>query len=329
MSVPGYPAQRVHQRVRATRGLAPLAITLVILLAAVAGLHNALLEIHTSWSGKYGHFAHGYMVLAFSVWLGIDAWKRRGQLLLAPEWKALPVLLVLIGMMVIAARLQITTATQSLVPAIIISAFAVVFGFGLVRVLWWAALCVYFAMPVWWIINTPLQLLTGAVCKLLVMLTGIPAIVEGSYFQLPSGILEVALGCSGLNYLISALSLAYLYAMLYLRTWPSRLKLLLVATVAALIMNWIRVFSLICIAYATDMRHYLIQVDHLYFGWALFLLALWPIFWFASRLDRQEAQRGIPEPSVATAMPDVHIELRKVLVGGAVAAVGLLLPLLA
>lgn len=305
-----------------------IAVALVVLLAAAVGLRVALLQIHVSWTGKYGHFAHGYMVLGFSIWLGLRAWRRRGDLLLKPDWRTLPVLIALIGMLFVAMRLDITTATQSLVPAILISAFGLAFGSGLVRILWWPAFCVYFAMPIWYVLNTPLQHLTGMVCGVLVSLAGLPAVVEGNQFELPSGIIEVASGCSGLNYLVSALSLAYLYGMLFLQTWPARLKLLAVAFAAALVVNWARVFSLICIAYATDMRHYLIRVDHLYYGWMLFALALWPIFWAGGRLDRQEARMGIrevPAPEVAALL---QVDAGGVAMGGFVAAACTLLPLL-
>ncbi len=60
--------------------------------------------------------------------------------------------------------------------------------------------------------------------------------------------------------------------------------MLLFAAGLALLANWIRVFVIVVAGYLTDMQHYLVRVDHYYFGWALFAVAIAGFFLFVRRL---------------------------------------------
>jgi len=305
--------------------LIPMAVMGLLLLAGWAGLHQSLMEIHANWTTWYGHFAHGYLVLAVSLWLGFRAWRRRPLLVLRPSWPAFPVLIALMGVLLLSMRMQITTVNQSMVPMIIMAALAASFGLQLARLLFWPLAYLYFALPLWWVLNTPLQELTIKVAMLAVNVLRIPAHVQGSTFELPAGILTIASGCSGLNYLVTGLAIAFLQGLLYLATWPARIKLMAFTAALMLVMNWIRVITLIAVGYYTEMQHYLIRVDHLTFGWILFLLVLWPIYWFGFRLARMEkdqvAGSGLSSP------PDISSsEPARVLAGGVIASFILILP---
>ena len=67
---------------------------------------------------------------------------------------------------------------------------------------------------------------------------------------------------------------------------------MLATAVAGLVANWLRVASLIVIGHVTHMQHYLIRVDHLYYGWALFMLTMVPVFLLARRLESRDAATG-------------------------------------
>ena len=56
----------------------------------------------------------------------------------------------------------------------------------------------------------------------------------------------------------------------------------------AILANWFRVVFVICAGYLTDMQHYLVTVDHYYFGWFVFFIALIPFFVFARRLESKD-----------------------------------------
>lgn len=270
----------------------------VALLSAATwfGAAGALASIHDSWTAIYGPFAHGYVILGLGLWLALRLWQRDPPKRFEVWWPPLALLAAATAALWAMEAAFLNSARQVLVPIIIWSAAATVLGKAVGRVLFWPLAFLYFALPQWWVINTPLQELTAEVANALVWLTGVPAYVEDNSFHLPAGIVEVANGCSGLNYLVVALALALFQGLSYIQSWRLRWRLLAAAAVVALLSNWLRVYGLILIGYATDMQHYLIRVDHLYFGWVLFLVCMWPVFVYAARLEHSEARPVVTTP---------------------------------
>ncbi len=307
--------------------LVPLVVTALLLLAGWLGLHQSLMELQENWGVYYSHFAHGYLVLVVAIWLGIRAWSARTSLLLAPFWPAIPVLILLMGVLQLSIKLQVTTVNQSILPLIVLAAMAASFGMQLARLMFWPVAYLYFALPLWWVINYPLQQLTIKVSMLAIRIAGIPAHVEDNMFELPAGVLMIASGCSGLNYLITGLAIAFLQGYLYLRSWSNRFKLMAFTAALMLVMNWIRVITVIAVGYFTDMQHYFIRVDHLTFGWILFLVALLPVYWYGFRLARAEE---IPPARTAVQSPPgaVSIQPARVVAGGLISALIVVAPAL-
>lgn len=310
-----------------------LLVALAVAAAAVWGVWPALESVHASWTHVYGPFAHGYAILGLAVWLGVHFWRHERPSWSTPSWPAVVLLAVLSAAMATMELLFVNTARQALLPPMLLAALAALAGRGVARTLAWPVLFVYFALPPWWAINAPLQELTARVANGLVAVTGVPAYVSGNRFELPAGIVEVANGCSGLNYLMVALALGLFQGLRYLEQWSNRIRLLAAATVVALLANWLRVYALIVIGYVSDMQHYLIRVDHLYFGWILFLVCMWPVFVYAARLER--AERGAGSAPVSGRAPlGGHAPGRgpralPLLAAGALAAVALVVPRIA
>jgi EpsI family protein len=162
---------------------------------------------------------------------------------------------------------------------------------------------VYFAIPVWSALTLPLQELTVAVVRFALELVAIPVYVEGNLITIPEGVFEVAGGCAGLHYFIVSLTIASLHAYVSLRRVVSRFWLLVAAVVLAMLTNWVRVGSLVAIGHYSDMQHYLITHDHYYYGWALFAVALVPLFLLSRHLVRVEEGSPIAAKSVAIERP--------------------------
>jgi exosortase len=275
------------------------ALWLAVLLLAAAtwfGAAGALASIHESWTSIYGPFAHGYVILGLALVLAWRLWRREPPPRFETWWPPLVMLAAAAAALWAMELMFLNSARQVLVPVIIWAAAATVLGKAAGRALFWPLAFLYFALPQWWVINAPLQELTAEVANALVWVTGVPAYVEGNSFHLPAGIVEVANGCSGLNYLVVALALALFQGLSYIQSWRLRWRLLAAAAVVALLSNWLRVYALILIGYATDMQHYLIRVDHLYFGWVLFLVCMWPVFVYAARLEHSEAPQVVATP---------------------------------
>jgi EpsI family protein len=167
-------------------------------------------------------------------------------------------------------------------------------------------------LPVWELLNQLLQTLTAVVNLWLTQLAGIPVIMDGNVIHIPEGWFEIAGGCSGLHFFIVALAIATLHAHVDRDDARSRAMMLALAGGLALLTNWIRVFMIIVAGHLTNMQHFLVKVDHYYFGWVLFAFALVGYMYIAGRLprrarvDQTTAQTSAGEPRgrvrVATAL---------------------------
>ena len=274
-------------------------IALATLLAGVA-LTNwpMLVALQTTWADKYGAHSHGYLVLGLSIWFAWRAYRTPPGIRIGrPWWSALPVLVVLLVVAAASEALYVGPSRTAVLPPLILACIALCLGREAAVRLAWPVLFLFFALPIWGPLNEPLRQLTSGISQAAVQAVGIPVYVEGNLVHLPQGVFEIASGCSGLNYFVAGLTLAAVYCTLYLQTWRSRLLLLLTAACAALVANWLRVASLIAIGHATQMQSYLIRVDHLWYGWGLFLLLMIPVHWVGRRLEMREEAGAVAPAS--------------------------------
>lgn len=137
-----------------------------------------------------------------------------------------------------------------------------------------------FAIPLWGELTDSLVELSSLVVGRLVELVGITAIIEGNNILIPSGIIQIAEGCSGLRYLTISLLLAYIVCLLNGYNLRQSLAALAVATLLGLLTNWIRISALVIIGYQTNMQSSLMH-DHETFGWILFAVIVLPALYFA------------------------------------------------
>ncbi len=266
-----------------------LLAALVLAGAFAVGLADMLAVLHFNWTELYGHFEHGYLVLALSVWMGWQYWRTAPAMgRTAPDWLAAVPLVVILALLAVMGHMGINSTRLALFPALLLAGIALVGGRAVMLRLLWPVLFLYFAMPHWWLFNGLLQDLTTAVVTQVVAFTGPPAYMEGNVVHIRAGVFEIASGCSGLNYLMTGTALAGFYALMYLRSWPARLKLLALAAAVSLFANWVRVYALIVIGHVTDMRHYLIVVEHHSFGWGLFMVMMVGVLLAARSMELRE-----------------------------------------
>lgn len=270
-------------------------VAFLLLLAGTAWFTWPMFQaVQATWSDVYGAHSHGYLVLALSFYFAIRAWRTPPPVVPGrPVWPALPALLLLLCVAALSEALFIGPSRTALLPLLLMAVIGLSLGADALRRLAWPVLFLYFALPVWMAFNEPLRRLTTLVSMWLVRATGIPVYVEGNLVHLAEGTFAIASGCSGLNYVVAALTLAAVQCTLYLRTWRARGLLLLAAIMAALLANWLRVSSLIVIGHLTGMQHYLIRVDHLWYGWALFLLIMIPVYILGVQLEGREERRAV------------------------------------
>jgi exosortase len=286
-------------------GVIAAACLVGMVLAAIVGLPSVFGLLHETWTQVYAAFAHGYLVLGLAIWLGVRNWRRKPPAALRPYWPAAVATIAIGCLIAFLDNLGLGATRLVFLPALLLSAAWWVLGRYAAKILLIPAALLHFALPPWAVLDRPLQWLTTTVVNFAVKLTSLPAYVEGNHFHLPAGTFEIALGCSGLNYLITAFALFSFQGAAYLQTWHDRVRVLLVASAVAVVANWVRVYLLIAIGYWTDMQHYLIRVEHHYFGWALFAVLMWPVLNWAVSFEAPThgaTYPAIPTPEISAAV---------------------------
>jgi exosortase A len=282
---------------------APLTIALGSLVLVAALYWPTSLEIADLWQDTVRRrYTHGWLVLAITAWL---IWRDRAHLrsiaLTPPTGGWCVVALGSVGWLVglNAGLLAMTTLAM---PLLVLAAIWTAAGQAVARRVAFAVLYLYFALPVWELVNPPLQSMTAFVNVWLTRLAGIPVAVEGNFIHIPEGSFEIAGGCSGLHFFIVALAIAALQGEIDRYGLRSRWVLIGLAASLALVTNWLRVFIIIVAGHLTDMQHFLVKVDHYYFGWFIFVFALGLYLYLSSRVphggrkEPRSKSSGSPAP---------------------------------
>ncbi|MGH8201356.1 MAG: exosortase [Steroidobacteraceae bacterium] len=266
------------------RTLGPLALVLC-LWAAVALLYwPSSLELHRLWTDWPGEtYTHGYLLLLLSLWLIVRDRERLALTPVRPE----PLALIPLALMSVAWvwfwRAAIQELQLLLLPLILYAALRAACGRQLARAVAFPIGFLYFAMPLWGDINGIVQELSAKATGVLIWITGIPAFMEGDFVRLPAGWIEIAKSCSGLHELIVGLALAAIYGKLSGEPWRRRLQWLGLMGALSLMVNWVRIFTVVIAAYETDMGSSLVR-HHYWLGWWLFAFVFAAFLWWTGRV---------------------------------------------
>ncbi len=293
-------------------GVSPQLLIVLGALALTALLYwPTSLEIVELWGDTDRRlYTHGWVVLAVSLWL---VWRDRDALAATPLSPS-----ILGGLLILAVSLAwlichfagLMAPSMLALPALALSAILAAGGWALARRAAFTVLFLYFAMPVWDFLNTPLQAMTAHVNHWLTRLVGIPAVLEEYIIHIPAGWFEVAGGCSGLHFFIVAVAIATLDGQLNRASLRTLLLLVALAGSLAVLTNWLRVFIVIVAGHMTDMQHFLVTVDHYYFGWVLFAFALIGYVYLAGRLSRARGDAAVRPSSARPAAPSTRARAR-------------------
>jgi exosortase A len=296
------------------------AVLLVAIVLAIAYLPTFQI-LHEKWAYSTGAYSHGYLVLGLSLFLLAYAAR---QLRVPFQFSWLGVVGVLaagfVWMLGYVGNVMLIQAT--VFPAILFAALISIFGLRSGR-LWLFPLAFFlFAVPFWDSVNWILQEMTIAATTAFLAIFGVTAYIDGSFVELPNGTFEIAAGCSGLHFFIVGLALVSLYAYLFLSSFRYRVQLIIIGALFAIVMNWIRVTTIIIAGYMTDMEHYLVTIDHYSFGWVLFTIFLIPLYMIAERFERKEAEQAMRNEVEVPGTPfPTGVVARRALLVAAIAAI--------
>ncbi|MCK4710899.1 MAG: exosortase, partial [Gammaproteobacteria bacterium] len=273
------------EQMKKTWRLAGSSIATLLLLTLVL-YQQTVLYLTGLWNQlASGEYAHGYLVLAISVYLIFNHKQKLSAFTPCPEYRAL--------LMVMGASMLWMVATlvdvQMLQPvAFLILVLAIVWsvlGNQVIRLLAFPILFIAFAIPIWSPLSPILQNITADAVFGAIRLLSIPALRQDNMIVLPAGTFSIEEACSGLRYLLAALTLGTLYAYMNYSSLRARLIVVLVAASSAVLANILRVFIVVYLGYTTEMQHPLVG-DHIALGWYLFAGLVVILLFFDAHLNK-------------------------------------------
>jgi exosortase A len=277
-------------------------LTVAMLLLLVLGLYQQTVVYLTwLWNGtEISTYTHGYLVIVISGFLILRS--RRSLLFLTPcpEYRALAAVLAASMLWMVATLVDVQMMQTVGLLLLVLAVVWTVLGNQVIRVLLFPILFIGFAIPIWFPLFPVLQNLTTDAVFWLIRIIEVPALRREHLIILPAGSLSIEESCSGLHYLLAALTLGALYAYLNYSSFRARLAVVCVSAGAALLANILRVFIVVYLGYATEMQHPLIH-DHVMLGWYLYGGLVAVLLFVDARLYRHHAS------AVTTGTTNQHI----------------------
>jgi len=243
-----------------------------------------------------GKVTHGWVVVLLCFMM---LWKDRANLVgLVPvaDYRVVPLVFVASGIWLASHLIDVRSGQAPALLLVILTLIWASVGSLIFRRLLFPLLFLSLSLPIWTALGPPLQHLTATISHAAIQLTGIPSLREGVLIELPSGIFEVSESCSGVNYLLAALTLAGYYAYTNYSSVRARLAVIAVAAGTAIFGNLLRVFIIIYIGHRTQMQSSLVD-DHLTMGWILFGALMFALLWFDEhRTNRLSPKKSLDAP---------------------------------
>lgn len=265
-----------------------VAIFLLMISAWFIVYYDALLSMESIWS-RSDTFAHGYFILPISIWL---LWRDKSCLVNSPvqlTWLPLPLLAtsLFVGLFAYAADINVL-GQLSAVTSLIFLLWALV-GHKLAWHYRFPLVFLIFLVPMGENLIPWLQDVTAWFTVFFLNLNGIPVYVDGLYIEIPTGMFEVAVACSGIRYLIASAAVGALYAHLTYTKTHKQLFFFIFALTLPILANGIRAYGIVAIAYYSDMK-YATGADHLVYGWFFFGIIMMLMFWIGGFFADKEAE---------------------------------------
>lgn len=283
------PAQGAGARVPA------ICVSIAMLFAAVPLFWPAFVELAARWDEPAGGNSHGYVVVALVPWL---AWLRRDRVAFRDGGRGIAIgAMFCCGIAYAMARsAHVELAAWVVLPVLLFATAIACHGWRGGRSLAFPIAYLYFALPVWALLTPALQAATVAASSAMLRALGLRVYIDGDFVTVPAGTFEIAGGCAGTSFFVVALATATTFAFVEGMRMREALRLCAVAAGMAIVLNWLRVATIIVVGNATAMRTSLVA-DHFALGWWMFAAGLVPLFVYARRL----AARSGPPPRIGAA----------------------------
>ena len=246
-----------------------IALSLTALVATIL-LRDTPVSMVKIWYGS-STYSYGFVVIPIAAFL---VWRRRKQLKsLQPTTSFIGLALVLIfaAIWTLGNVADVQVIQQFAFIGLLEALAWAVLGRAIVRVLAFALVFLFFAVPAGQNLVEPLQRLTAAFAVNAVRISGIPAVQDGFVISTPTGDWKIAEACSGIRYLTSSVVIGVLFAGIGFRSWKRRIAIILISALVPVIANALRAYLIILLAYFSNNR-IAAGIDHVMYGWVFFSL---------------------------------------------------------
>ena len=249
---------------------------------------DTLFYLLNDWTQlQSGEYAHGFAVIAVAVFM---VWGRReslSQTVIRPNLLGISLvagfsITWMIGIL-IGVRVVESMSFFLLIPSLIFT----LTGRQFVTRLWFPLAFILVAFPVWELFLPYLQSVATTISYFFLRLTGTTVIREDAYLIVPAGKFLVADGCSGLRYLLAAMTFGGFYIYLESLTRWRAAVFFGIVVFAAILANALRITAVIIAGNLTEMQHPWVH-DHLMLGWYIFAAMLVPVFFLGNKFGDAE-----------------------------------------
>ncbi len=250
--------------------------TLIALAMIVSFMWPTASSIVTIWSTS-NTFAHGFLVFPAFLWM---VWRKRetlASITAKPEWRVLFLIAIFGACWLTSGLIGVQVGQHTALVLILMSTIWAVLGTEIAKAIQFPILFLFFLAPVGEELVPFLMELTADMTVWAIQLTGIPIFREGLFFSLPSGNWSVVEACSGINYLISSISLGALYAYLSYSSYKLRLLFMMISALLPIIANGIRAYLIVMLGHFSDNK-LATGIDHLIYGWLFFGIVMFLLF---------------------------------------------------
>jgi len=270
---------------------------LLVTLLSVAIFFTTWQSIVDIWL-RSKTFNHGFIIAPISIWL---IWQQRHRLQnLSPEFSWLAIATVFgTGLAWLAGDLTNTLIVkQYAVVAMLIGGYWALLGNRITARLLFPLGFLLLMVPAGESVIPPLMEYTATFTVFLLRLTGITVYREGLNFTLTTGSWSVVEACSGINSLISTITIGAVYAYLTFTRYWKRALFMLLCIVLPIIANGFRAYTIVMLGHLSDMQ-LAVGFDHFLYGGVFFMLVMLILFYIGSLwrdIPRDDlSSRTIPE----------------------------------
>ena len=255
------------------------AVAVAVLLVCYWQTVESLIGI---WA-RDGTYQYAFLIFPLSAWAAFDLRDRLRANAPVPSAWGLAAIVVLVAIWYAGRMLAINLpqhfALVAMFPALVLACW----GWRALWVLKFPlAYLVVFAVPWGDAMVGPLQDITAHFAVHALNLTGVPVLMNGRELVTPSATWMVEQACSGVKFFIACAALGCIFAWLMFSRWWKRVGFVLLAIIAPVIANGLRVYFTILIGETWGVQ-YASGTDHMIFGWQFFgtvLVLLLLLGWF-------------------------------------------------